>query len=356
MRVSCYLIILLKYPVVKMMKMNKKAEYPIDFVITWVDESDPVWRQDFEAHAKAEGRVIKDYKERYRDWGTLKYWFRGVEKFAPWVNKVYFVTYGHIPAWLNTGNPKLVIIKHEEFIPKVYLPTFNSYTIEFSFYRIKSLSEHFVYFNDDMFIINSVKPDRFFYKGLPCDMGAQYILPPTDDMITSAVFRAVGLINVNFKKRESVRCNLSKWYNLKYPNESLFNLLFAKASKFPHFKFNHLPLSLLKSTYQEVWSHCEEDLEQTCLTKFRTYGNVTHWLVRYWQLASGSFHPYNYNKDGRYFSLRDENIPSVVDCIRNQKVSLICLNDYPTDRFDENKNSVVGAFEEILPEKSNFEL
>lgn len=28
----------------------------------------------------------------YREWGTFKYWFRGVEKFAPWVNKVYLVT------------------------------------------------------------------------------------------------------------------------------------------------------------------------------------------------------------------------------------------------------------------------
>ena len=26
---------------------------------------------------------------------NLKYWFRGVEKFAPWVNKIYFITYGH---------------------------------------------------------------------------------------------------------------------------------------------------------------------------------------------------------------------------------------------------------------------
>jgi cytosine/uracil/thiamine/allantoin permease len=34
---------------------------------------------------------------RYRDWENLKYWFRGVETFAPWVNKVYFITYGHIP-------------------------------------------------------------------------------------------------------------------------------------------------------------------------------------------------------------------------------------------------------------------
>lgn len=38
-------------------------------------------------------------EERYRDWGIFHYWFRGVEKFAPWVRKVYFVTWRHLPEW-----------------------------------------------------------------------------------------------------------------------------------------------------------------------------------------------------------------------------------------------------------------
>ena len=44
---------------------------------------------------------------RYRDWNNLRYWFRGVEKFAPWVRKIHFVTWGHIPDWLDTTNPKI---------------------------------------------------------------------------------------------------------------------------------------------------------------------------------------------------------------------------------------------------------
>ncbi|MBQ6357217.1 MAG: capsule biosynthesis protein CapK, partial [Solobacterium sp.] len=38
---------------------------------------------------------------RFKDWGLFKYWFRGVEKFAPWVNKIYFITWGHVPTWLD---------------------------------------------------------------------------------------------------------------------------------------------------------------------------------------------------------------------------------------------------------------
>ena len=35
-----------------------------------------------------------DRKERYRDWDLLRYWFRGVERFAPWVRRIHFVTWG----------------------------------------------------------------------------------------------------------------------------------------------------------------------------------------------------------------------------------------------------------------------
>ena len=58
----------------------------------------------------------------YRDWGTFKYWFRGVEKFAPWVNKVYLVTDQQKPSWLNITSEKLVLVDHSDIIRKdIYL-------------------------------------------------------------------------------------------------------------------------------------------------------------------------------------------------------------------------------------------
>lgn len=144
----------------------------IDFVITWVDGSDPLWfRQKQNAKKKQGVSVdIDDRIERYRDWEILKYLFRSIENFAPWVNNVYFVTCGHLPAWLNTECPKLQIVSHKDFIPEKYLPTFNSHSIEWNFHRIKNLSEHFVYFNDDMFLLHPIKPTDFFENGKPVDM------------------------------------------------------------------------------------------------------------------------------------------------------------------------------------------
>jgi len=79
----------------------------IDFVITWVDMNDPKWQQDF---AQYSGKINNSKNEvseaRFRDYGLLKYWFRGVDKFAPWVRKIHFVTCGQKPEWLDETRPK----------------------------------------------------------------------------------------------------------------------------------------------------------------------------------------------------------------------------------------------------------
>ncbi len=73
----------------------------IDFVITWVDPSDTQWYSEKQKYSY-EYNLDMNSEARYRNWEILKYWFRSVEKNAPWVNKVYFITEGHVPKWLNT--------------------------------------------------------------------------------------------------------------------------------------------------------------------------------------------------------------------------------------------------------------
>lgn len=136
----------------------------IDFVITWVDGNDPDWqKQKMEYSIQPDlSQKQDDRKERYRDWDLLRYWFRGVERFAPWVRRIHFVTWGHLPSWLNKEHPKLNIVNHKDFIPEKYLPTFNSHAIEWNMHRIPGLAENFVYFNDDMFLIKKVRPEQYF--------------------------------------------------------------------------------------------------------------------------------------------------------------------------------------------------
>jgi len=132
---------------------NESLDYPIDFVVTWVDGNDPVWQKE-----RAETLGLHEYAAsgngvcRYRDWSSFRYWFRAVETYAPWVRYVHLVTWGHVPEWLKLDCPKLRIVNHKDYVPAEYLPTFNCQPLELNLFRIPDLSEHFVYFNDDMLL------------------------------------------------------------------------------------------------------------------------------------------------------------------------------------------------------------
>ena len=136
----------------------------IDFVVTWVDSNDPKWQEEFQKY-KGITTTADQSKARYRDWDFFKYWFRSIEKYAPWVHKVYVITNGTFPSWINRDCQKLVLVKHSDYIPQQYLPTFNSRTIEFYMNSIPGLSEHFVYFNDDMYLNAPVSQEELLLLG-----------------------------------------------------------------------------------------------------------------------------------------------------------------------------------------------
>lgn len=330
----------------------------IDFVILWVDGNDAKWRE--EKH-KYDNRNSDDRDERYRDWDILKYWFRGVEKFAPWVNRIFFVTYGHLPKWLDINNEKLVIVNHREFIPEKYLPTFSSHAIELNLHRIKGLSEHFVYFNDDMFILKPTKPDLFFKKGLPCDSAILNALcfdrVPGSKMLFMVPAYDMVLINNNFNKNETIAQKPFNWFSLKYGKDIFRTIALLPWRHFPGFALYHLPYSWNKSVLEEIWRVEGDVLDETCSHKFRMSSDVNSWLVSYWQFAKNMFYPRS-PKVGTQATLRDGNNDKIYEFVKKQKYSLCCINDAVQDieNFENIKKSLQESFEVILPEKSKFEV
>lgn len=331
--------------------MSKK----IDFVIIWVDGNDPQWQKEKE---KYENKHSDNREIRYRDWKNLKYWFRGVEKYAPWVNKIYFVTWGHIPEWLNTKNEKIVVVNHKDFIPEEYLPTFSSHVIELNLHRIKGLSEQFVYFNDDIFIINRVRPEDFFKRGKPCDSA---ILSPAIKEnkygIGNVELNNMAIINTYFNKNNQIKAKIFNWFNIKYGvQQNMKNILLFPWNSFTSFYEFHISSNFLKSTFEEVWSKEYKELNETCLHKFRNLKlDVNQWLMRDWQLASNNFVPKKTNYGKLYTVDSNTNIKKI---LKNNKHKIICINDSDMindNQFENLKETIINNFELKLPQKSSFE-
>lgn len=336
-------------------KIRRKK--PIDFVIIWVDGNDPKWRAVKNQYDPNPEAGEDDQEVRYRDWDNLQYWFRAVEKYTPWVRKIHFVTWGHLPSWLNVNHPKLHIVNHKDYIPEEYLPTFNSHTIEMNLHRIKGLSEQFVYFNDDMFINKLMKPRDFFVHGKPCDTFAMDCIYFGKGSAGPYNGNDMSVINTHFNKKEMLKKNFTKWFRLRYGIKYLYRtMVLMPWDWFPGFYYHHLPNSFLKSTYKKVWEAEPEILDATCRCKIRSATNVNQWLIKYWQLASGNFYPRTL-KIGRCYHIKDKNIYPLLDSIRNGTDAMICINDTDkTVNFEEKKQLVIDAFQERLPEKSSFEV
>ena len=280
-----------------------------------------------------------------------------MEKFAPWVNKIHFVTWGHLPKWLDTTNPKLNIVNHKDYIPSKYLPTFNSHTIELNLHRIKGLSEQFVYFNDDMFITAPTKPEDFFKDGIPCDTFALDCICFNKDSAGFFNGADVSIINDHFDKEKVFKRDWKKWYSGKNGMKNhLKTTLLLPWHWFPGFYYQHTPSSFMKATFEEIWEKEYDALDSTCMDKFRKTGNVNQWLMKFWQLAAGN---YTVRRDSfaYCYHVKEYNYPDLCRDIPSQKHNMICINDTAeTTDFEVKKQGVIDAFEKLLPEKSTFEL
>ncbi|WP_312831010.1 stealth conserved region 3 domain-containing protein [Pantoea eucrina] len=325
----------------------------IDFIIPWVTSDDEEWQKDFKLNFKddsgADARIL-----RYRDNHLLKYWFRGIESFAPWVRKVHFVTYGHLPYWLNKNHKKLNIVRHEDYIDKKFLPTFNSHVIENNLHRITGLSEKFVYFNDDTFLINKIDDSFYFRDGYPNDCAILNAVTPGG--LSHIILNDLEIINRHFSKNKVIKNNLRKWFNINYGVNLLRTICLLVWPSFIGIKDTHLPIPYLKKTFQEVWAAEGKLLDQTNNSKFRNLNDVNQYLFRYWQLASGSFIARNTMSDSIYMDISTNSIEQLKEALNDKRHKLLVINDGEVEDFELVTKSLDLMFSEKFPHKSAFEI
>jgi hypothetical protein len=141
------------------------VDFPIDVVYTWVNHRDPGWQR---LRAAVDGRPLANISddaasiERFISRDELRYSLRSVMEFAPWVRTIHVVTNCARPPWLRPDHPRLRWVDHAEIIPAEHLPTFSSHAIESRLQHVPGLADHFLYFNDDMFLARPTLPSDFF--------------------------------------------------------------------------------------------------------------------------------------------------------------------------------------------------
>ena len=148
-------------------RLMNDIDFPIDVVYTWVDDTDPAWRERRDAARRAAGITTAadaDHGDvRFRNRDELRYSLRSLAMYAPWVRTIHLVTDDQAPSWLDTSDPRVNLVSHRDiFGDASWLPTFNSHAIESQLHRIEGLSEHFLYLNDDVFIGRPLTPQSFF--------------------------------------------------------------------------------------------------------------------------------------------------------------------------------------------------
>lgn len=148
--------------------LSAPADFPVDVVYTWIAQpSSKVF-----AKIKKDCPHLQGGWQRMRNLHTLRFSLRMLEQNIPWVRKVFIVTGGQGPDWLNISNPRVQLVSQEDLWPEDRLdkdrPIHNSQAVEVHLHRIAGLAEHFIYFNDDMFVGRPLERSFFFTDaGLP---------------------------------------------------------------------------------------------------------------------------------------------------------------------------------------------
>lgn len=292
----------------KRFRTHALEEEPIDIVYTWVDSSDPEWQAARERFA-AEWHIdlpASSNDERFINRDELRYSLRSVWLYAPFVRHIYIVTAGHRPAWLDMDSGKVTVVRHADIFPdQADLPTFNSHAIETCLHRIPGLSEHFLYFNDDVFLGRETTIETFFTKA--GKMKSRLSLSG----FTTVTRPGDNAIPTDWASYNSVQLMLRD-----------FGLFFDR-------KVNHVPMPLKKSLLEEIEQRYPNEIARTRASRFRsrTDLSIPSMFAHYYGIATGRAvewqgHP----KEYAYADTGRKHFASKLRAIRNDRPMFVCLN------------------------------
>lgn len=234
-------------------------DFPIDVVFTWVTNTPEIMHSRRMYSSILDNNTDSNQRNRFDEIGELRFAIRSIFQYAAWVRQIFIVVDDtQQPDWLDIDNISTInipihIIKHTTIFTDhpAHLPTFNSQAIECHLHQIPNLSEHFIYFNDDMFLGSNCTKEDFFSS----DRMPKYTF---DGMVTKP------------PKTRTMSMHRQAWIN----NRSVLNMLFgsqlSENLKYP----SHNAIPMLKSSFQWLWGNIAPILMTTSASKFRRQNNV----------------------------------------------------------------------------------
>lgn len=318
----------------------------IDIVIPWVNPEDDIWFNEYkEACKQFDGDKTP---QRIRDFGTIIYLLRGIEKNMPWVRYIHLLLYSNtqIPLWLNIKHPKLKIHYHNE----ICKPSFNNLYFTTYIYKLSELSEYFIYLNDDIIPLNLMQKEDWFIDGKAVDTIQK------SKMINS------NPIHEQILEKNHIIYEMQNDENLDFFQKIVRNSLYL--SKYYTGKFNiwknvHIGTSCIKSEYCKIMEDLKNELNVIFLNyHFRTDKQIVpHWFYRYVRLNCNNFANRLDNTKFVYKEIHNEKVNFILDEYNNG-VKMLCINDILDNEknFNKTKNNTISVFQKIFPDKSEFEL
>ncbi|WP_299099588.1 Stealth CR1 domain-containing protein [uncultured Winogradskyella sp.] len=228
---------------------------PIDAVILWVDGNDIDHRTKMLPFLEDKTKINSEkFRTRYDQVNEIKFTIDSILKYASYINNIYIVTDNQTPEFLKNHNKdysNVSIVDHKIIFKgyEEYLPTFNCRPIETCLYRIPNLAEHFIYFNDDFFLINETKPTDFFKNGWPILRGKWLKF---DNDIFYKKFKKPRVGHKSIQQNAAKLAGFNKYYN-----------------------FKHTPHPMRKSTFQSYFEANENVFRENIKHRFRKPSQFT---------------------------------------------------------------------------------
>lgn len=297
----------------------------IDYIFPWVNPNDEHWRLQFYKYRRPDDR----FDCRFRDFGLLKYVFRGIAKNMPWIRKVHLILSqdSQVPPWLNTEEVNVVC--HADYIPKEFLPTYNSHTIESYMGSIKGISEKLIYGNDDVYPLCPSSPEDWFSKdGKP---KIRYVTSSD----TSSTFK-------EFCKKTFDEID-NKIHGTKYDIGQ-------------YVRPTHYSTPLTMTHIKEATNILKDNIKNGT-TRFRNFStNYSFYVFAMYTILKNQNEPVT-DKDtfGKCLTtLNGTDACNVANFIKTSNTNILCIND--TEKTDvSNINIIARAFEEKFNEKCKYE-